>query len=81
MADEGSPAESPTIDEPMKPEQPLQPVPPTGNTFCLDKADGMYANLQDSTKFYHCAHSNTYIKTCPETLTFNDKYKRCDWPQ
>ncbi|XP_060087398.1 chitotriosidase-1-like [Heteronotia binoei] len=72
--------EPPTQDEFLKPEQ-SQPVPPTADTFCLGKADGIYANLQDPTKFYHCAHSHTVIKACPLTLIFNDKCKCCDWPQ
>ncbi|XP_077190703.1 chitotriosidase-1-like [Paroedura picta] len=73
-------SELPTQNEPLKPEQ-SQPVPPTANTFCLDKVDGIYANVQNPATFYHCSHSSTFIKDCPKNLIFNDKCKCCDWPQ
>ncbi|XP_054836397.1 chitotriosidase-1-like [Eublepharis macularius] len=68
----------PTQDEPLRPDQ-SQPVPPTANTFCRDKADGTYANLQDPMTYYHCAHGNAFIQPCGANLIFNDKCKCCDW--
>ncbi|XP_062997962.1 chitotriosidase-1-like [Elgaria multicarinata webbii] len=60
---------------------PPQTVPPAPNSFCLDKADGLYANLQDTTMFYSCANKLTFNMHCPARLTFNNQCKCCDFPQ
>ena len=35
----------------------------------------------DCHRFYQCAGWVPFHKTCPEHLHFNDKIKKCDWPE
>ncbi|TMS19713.1 acidic mammalian chitinase [Larimichthys crocea] len=54
------------------------PVP--GRGFCKDKADGIYANPDDRTKFYVCAGGRTYDNVCGAGTVFEDSCKCCVWP-
>ncbi|XP_043932141.1 acidic mammalian chitinase-like [Protopterus annectens] len=48
--------------------------------FCDGKADGIYADPEDRTKFYECAGGRTFHKTCYENLVFDENCKCCNWP-
>ncbi|XP_001381999.2 acidic mammalian chitinase-like [Monodelphis domestica] len=57
---------------------PPKPTPPS--TFCEGKADGIYADPDDPSRFFECAHGNTVAKRCADGLVFNESCKCCDWP-
>nr|XP_032834891.1 chondroitin proteoglycan 2-like isoform X5 [Petromyzon marinus] len=48
--------------------------------FCEAKADGMFADSQNSNAFYHCSNHNTYHKLCQQGLVFNQGLGACVWP-
>ncbi|XP_078403907.1 acidic mammalian chitinase-like [Cetorhinus maximus] len=65
-------------------------VPPThassgggsgGSGFCADKADGVYADPKDKSKFYQCDDGVTYLKHCVAGLVFDSSCACCNWPQ
>uniref|UniRef100_UPI00358E1EBB mucin-5AC-like n=1 Tax=Myxine glutinosa TaxID=7769 RepID=UPI00358E1EBB len=49
-------------------------------TFCLDKADGQYANPANPTTFFSCVDGTTYCMVCPANLIYNEVTNRCEWP-
>nr|XP_032834888.1 chondroitin proteoglycan 2-like isoform X2 [Petromyzon marinus] len=55
-------------------------VPPFVANFCEAKADGMFADSQNSNAFYHCSNHNTYHKLCQQGLVFNQGLGACVWP-
>ncbi|CAN9512140.1 unnamed protein product [Ophioblennius macclurei] len=52
-------------------------IPVPGKGFCKDKADGIYANPEDKTKFYTCAGGRTFLMSCGAGTIFNDGCKCC----
>ncbi|XP_066932918.1 uncharacterized protein [Clytia hemisphaerica] len=46
-------------------------------TFCTTQTDGMFAVLNDKTKFYHCSNKITYCKQCQAGLEYDDSCKAC----
>ncbi|XP_042319704.1 chitotriosidase-1-like [Sceloporus undulatus] len=70
----------PTSGENSRPDPP-KPVQPIAENFCLDKDDGIYADLQDSTKYYMCANKRAFNMPCPPGLTFQSQCKCCNHPQ
>nr|XP_028587966.1 acidic mammalian chitinase-like [Podarcis muralis] len=59
---------------------PPPPTVPPPLIFCEDKADGIYANPDDKSKFYECSGGNTVSKSCGESLVFDESCKCCNWP-
>ncbi|XP_051805850.1 acidic mammalian chitinase-like isoform X1 [Acanthochromis polyacanthus] len=51
----------------------------SGSGFCAGKPNGLYANDKDPRSYYHCSNGITYIKTCSNSLVFDDKCKCCNW--
>ncbi|XP_051805851.1 acidic mammalian chitinase-like isoform X2 [Acanthochromis polyacanthus] len=51
----------------------------SGSGFCAGKPDGLYANDKDPRSYYHCSNGITYIKTCSNSLVYDDKCKCCNW--
>lgn len=51
-----------------------------GTGFCNGKPDGIYANPDDITTFYMCAHGLTHLKTCSNGSVFDPSSKICVWP-
>uniref|UniRef100_A0A3B5ATH5 Acidic mammalian chitinase n=1 Tax=Stegastes partitus TaxID=144197 RepID=A0A3B5ATH5_9TELE len=49
----------------------------SGSGFCKGKPDGLYIYDKDPHSYYHCSNGNTYIKTCPSNLVYNDRCKCC----
>nr|XP_033774731.1 chitotriosidase-1-like isoform X2 [Geotrypetes seraphini] len=49
------------------------------NNFCLDRADGIFADPADPSKYYMCSHAMTFSFSCPKELVFNDTCKCCNW--
>ncbi|XP_056671730.1 chitotriosidase-1 isoform X2 [Monodelphis domestica] len=60
------------------PTQPSTPIP-EGNTFCKDKANGLYVNPQDHTAFYNCLDKQTFTYSCPKGLVFDNSCQCCNW--
>ncbi|XP_033630916.1 chitotriosidase-1-like [Asterias rubens] len=48
--------------------------------FCDDRADGIYTDPEDCTRFYQCSGKLTYSTLCPNGLYWNDNLSVCDWP-
>jgi len=48
--------------------------------FCSNKTDGLYSHNQNCSLFYQCHQGQTYVKTCPAGLHFNESLQVCDWP-
>lgn len=59
---------------------PPPPTVPPPLIFCEGKADGIYANPDDKSKFYECSGGNTILKSCGESLVFDESCKCCNWP-
>lgn len=53
--------------------------PPNGE-FCGGKPDGLYANPESCTSFYHCSNGRGGLTPCGGGLYFNPVPKVCDWP-
>uniref|UniRef100_A0A3Q1G6H0 chitinase n=1 Tax=Acanthochromis polyacanthus TaxID=80966 RepID=A0A3Q1G6H0_9TELE len=51
----------------------------SGSGFCAGKPNGLYANDKDPRSYYHCSNGITYIKTCSNSLVYDDKCKCCNW--
>ncbi|XP_070965110.1 acidic mammalian chitinase-like [Oncorhynchus clarkii lewisi] len=51
-----------------------------GTGFCNGKPDGIYANPDDITTFYMCAHGLTHLNTCGNGSVFDPSSKICVWP-
>ena len=47
-------------------------------TFCSDKADGLYEDSTDDQKYFHCANSITHCKKCQDGLRYDDSCKACN---
>ncbi|XP_067388001.1 chitotriosidase-1-like [Emydura macquarii macquarii] len=63
----------------------LPPIPATTTnsttrSFCLHKANGIYAVPKDHARFYICANRRTFKMSCPEGLIFDYLCKCCNWP-
>ncbi|KAF0504569.1 chondroitin proteoglycan-2-like [Gigaspora margarita] len=43
--------------------------------------NGLYANPDDCTKFFQCAHGYAYLMNCPEGLQWSTKLLRCEWQE
>uniref|UniRef100_A0A8D1JCR0 chitinase n=1 Tax=Sus scrofa TaxID=9823 RepID=A0A8D1JCR0_PIG len=48
--------------------------------FCTGKADGIYSDPKDSTKYYQCAGGRTFHFQCAQGLVFDENCKCCNWP-
>ncbi|XP_030076726.1 acidic mammalian chitinase-like [Microcaecilia unicolor] len=48
--------------------------------FCDGKADGIYADPEDNSKFYSCAGGITFPMQCSDGLVFDPSCKCCNWP-
>ncbi|XP_073324170.1 acidic mammalian chitinase-like [Pagrus major] len=56
-------------------------IPIPGRSFCKDKPDGIYTNLDNKTTFYTCADGRTYLMMCAAGTVFRDSCKCCAWPE
>lgn len=45
--------------------------------FSCPEPSGLFANTEDSEKFWHCANYIPYEKKCPNKLTFDNTMKIC----
>ncbi|KAL0181238.1 hypothetical protein M9458_023644, partial [Cirrhinus mrigala] len=52
-----------------------------GSGFCNGKADGLYANPDNPSKYYNCAGGHTYEGSCATGTVFDDSCKCCNWPK
>ncbi|XP_066091039.1 chitotriosidase-1 [Saccopteryx bilineata] len=68
--------EAPTAAPPSEPEQGPSPGQ---DTFCQDKADGLYPNPQDRSSYYTCAGGRLFLQSCPQGLVFSSSCKCCTW--
>ncbi|TKC46923.1 hypothetical protein EI555_012002, partial [Monodon monoceros] len=48
--------------------------------FCTGKADGIYSNPKDTTKFHQCVGGKTFHFQCAQGLVFHQNCKCCNWP-
>nr|XP_020739038.1 acidic mammalian chitinase-like [Odocoileus virginianus texanus] len=48
--------------------------------FCTGKADGIYSDPEDNTKFYQCAGGRTFYFQCNQGLVFDQTCSCCNWP-
>ncbi|XP_052493991.1 acidic mammalian chitinase-like [Budorcas taxicolor] len=48
--------------------------------FCTGKADGIYSDPEDNTKFYQCAGGRTFYFQCNQGLVFDQTCTCCNWP-
>ncbi|KAK2560974.1 hypothetical protein P5673_016097 [Acropora cervicornis] len=48
--------------------------------FCLDRANGSYADPYDCSSFYTCLSGETQRENCPKALRYNYNTGECDWP-
>ncbi|ELR49671.1 hypothetical protein M91_12437 [Bos mutus] len=48
--------------------------------FCTGKADGIYSDPEDNTKFYQCAGGRTFYFQCNQGLVFDQTCICCNWP-
>lgn len=53
----------------------------TNNTlneiFKCPESSGLFANYQDSNKFWHCSNNYAFLKNCPSNLVFDRVLKIC----
>ncbi|XP_027394038.1 acidic mammalian chitinase-like [Bos indicus x Bos taurus] len=48
--------------------------------FCTGKADGIYSDPEDNTKFYQSAGGRTFYFQCNQGLVFDQTCICCNWP-
>uniref|UniRef100_A0A8C0CVL7 chitinase n=1 Tax=Balaenoptera musculus TaxID=9771 RepID=A0A8C0CVL7_BALMU len=48
--------------------------------FCTGKADGIFSNPKDTTKFHQCVGGKTFHSQCAQGLVFHQNRKCCNWP-
>ncbi|XP_004689553.1 PREDICTED: acidic mammalian chitinase-like [Condylura cristata] len=48
--------------------------------FCSGKADGLYSDSEDRSKFYQCVGGKTFHSSCAQGLVFDQNCKCCTWP-
>ncbi|XP_068683269.1 uncharacterized protein [Montipora foliosa] len=48
--------------------------------FCLDRANGSYADPYDCSSFYTCLKGEAKRENCPKALRYNYNTGECDWP-
>ena len=48
--------------------------------YCLDRANGNYADPYDCSGFYMCTEGETVKESCPKRLKYNYNTGECDWP-
>ncbi|XP_063065568.1 uncharacterized protein LOC134457490 [Engraulis encrasicolus] len=87
----GAPTTTPTKTKPTTTPKPTTKTTATTTTtttvkpnegFCAGKADGLYANPEDSSSFYQCAQGGrTFLTSCGPNLVFRESCKCCDWKQ
>ncbi|KAB0386955.1 hypothetical protein FD755_001911 [Muntiacus reevesi] len=53
---------------------------PQNEGFCTGKADGIYSDPEDNTKFYQCAGGRTFYFQCNQGLVFDQTCSCCNWP-
>ncbi|XP_059997876.1 uncharacterized protein LOC132515484 [Lagenorhynchus albirostris] len=51
-----------------------------GEGFCTGKADGIYSNPKDTTKFHQCVGGKTFHSQCAQGLVFHQNCKCRNWP-
>ncbi|XP_070397542.1 SCO-spondin-like [Dermacentor albipictus] len=64
------------------------PVPTTTVTeggivewkFSCPEPNGLFPDMQNCRRFYHCSNDQPHHKWCPAELHFNPKLLVCDWP-
>ncbi|KAG1684811.1 Protein obstructor-E [Nymphon striatum] len=42
---------------------------------------GMFRHPNDCSKYYTCANGQAYVGSCQYPLLFNEKERKCDWPE
>uniref|UniRef100_A0ACB8F5B8 Uncharacterized protein n=1 Tax=Sphaerodactylus townsendi TaxID=933632 RepID=A0ACB8F5B8_9SAUR len=86
-----TPTPDPTPDTPTPDPTPDTPTPDTPNpdtptvgppvlNFCDNQQDGIYADREDSNKFYMCVNKQTYSFSCASGLVFDESCKCCNYP-
>ena len=58
----------------------LKSIFPSGKNFCAGRSSGNYEDPDRCDGYITCSGGITYKRQCPQTLHFNKKAKRCDWP-
>jgi len=51
-----------------------------GATFCTGRPDGIHANPESCTSYYHCANGQGGLTPCAQGTYFNPVNSVCDWP-
>jgi len=58
---------------------PEKAVNPTCNTsYCKNKANGVYPNLKDCSKYISCSNGYTHIMNCPKDLWYDVNKRYCE---
>ena len=53
----------------------------SGGAFsCTSRANGIYADPANCSRFYQCYSGNLYSFTCPAGLYFDPAFNGCNWP-
>lgn len=52
-----------------------------GSGFCAGKANGIYADPDNSRNFYSCLNGQTFVQSCEQGLVFDPACSCCNWPQ
>ncbi|XP_047609876.1 chitotriosidase-1 isoform X2 [Phacochoerus africanus] len=47
--------------------------------FCQGKANGLYPNPLDRSRYYSCAEGRLFQQSCPKSLVFSSSCKCCTW--
>ncbi|XP_035168891.1 acidic mammalian chitinase-like [Oxyura jamaicensis] len=50
-----------------------------GSGFCAGKANGIYADPTNKSKFYNCNNGETYEQSCQAGLVFDVSCSCCNW--
>ncbi|XP_032059216.1 acidic mammalian chitinase-like [Aythya fuligula] len=50
-----------------------------GSGFCAGKANGIYADPTNKSKFYNCNNGETYEQSCQAGLVFDPSCSCCNW--
>uniref|UniRef100_A0A8C2UBK7 chitinase n=1 Tax=Coturnix japonica TaxID=93934 RepID=A0A8C2UBK7_COTJA len=50
-----------------------------GSGFCAGKANGIYADPTNKSKFYNCNNGETFTQTCQAGLVFDSSCSCCNW--
>ncbi|XP_067672469.1 chitotriosidase-1-like [Haliotis asinina] len=55
-------------------------IPTSLNAYCGNRADGLYRDSSDCSKFFECNAHIGFLRICPPYMAFNENTESCDFP-